>query len=303
MERREEIWEMESVRVKCDVRGLSVTEMTDKDAIVAEGATLVLIVAYDGAPFAGFAFQDGLDTVQGELEQALSMLFSRPANTACAGRTDTGVHARGQVVSLPLTSEEALSLDPRSLGRLLRSLNSLTCHGISVRELLLKPARFSARFDAVSREYRYRIVTGPVPPLFLEPWAWWIKGSPLDAEAMREAAAPLIGEHDFKSFCVARSAEGRPTSRYLMSVDVTEEEVLGEHCLTIRVVGNAFLHSMVRTLVGTLVEVGTGRRSPAWMAEVLSARSRCAAGPTAPARGLTFWSVSYEGKRIHERRW
>ncbi len=273
------------------------------DAMVANGATLVLIVAYDGAPFAGFALQEGLDTVQGELERALGLLLSRPAPTACAGRTDKGVHALGQVVSLPVTAEEARALETRSLGRMLRSLNSLTCHGVSVREVLLKPAGFSARFDAVSREYRYRIVTGPVPPLFLEPWAWWIKGSPLDAEAMREAAVPLIGEHDFKSFCVARSAQGRPTCRYLTSVDVTEEEVLGESCLTIRVVGNAFLHSMVRTLVGTLVEVGVGRRPPTWVAEVLSACDRCAAGPTAPARGLTLWSVSYEGRRVHERIW
>ena len=152
---------------------------------------------------------------------------------------------------------------------------------------------FSARFDAIRREYRYRIVAGPVPPLFLRHVAWWTP-RPLDVDAIREGAAHLVGEHDFKSFCLTEAAEGRRTFRRMDTVEVSEEEHLGETCLVVRVVGNAFLRSMVRVVVGTLVEVGAGRREPEWVAEALTACDRSAAGPTAPAHGLTFWRVDYK---------
>lgn len=260
--------------------------MTAQENNASGGQAIALVVAYDGAPFAGFARQDGLRTVQGELERALSVALRREVLTAVAGRTDAGVHALGQVVSF-----EAVGDEPDS-GPLLRSLNALAGDGIVVREVRWAREGFSARFDATAREYRYRIVTGVVPPLFLAPVAWW-PARELDLGAMREGAAHLLGEHDFKSFCVAASAEGKPTMRRLDTIELTEEEVLGERCLTVRVVGNAFLHSMVRTIVGTLVDVGSGRRSPAWVAEALAACDRAAAGQTAPAHGLTLWSVSY----------
>ncbi len=110
---------------------------------------------------------------------------------------------------------------------------------------------------------------------------------------MREAAALLVGEHDFRSFCVTESAVGQRTVRRVDTVELLDEEHLGESCLMLRVVGNAFLHSMVRVIVGTLVEVGAGRRTPAWVGDVLAARTRSAAGPTAPAHGLTLWRVEY----------
>jgi tRNA pseudouridine38-40 synthase len=151
---------------------------------------------------------------------------------------------------------------------------------------------FSARFDAEVREYRYRFVPGPMPPLFLSRFAWWTRHT-LDLSAMRTAARSLIGEHDFRSFCVTESAEGRSTSRSLELVEILPEEHLGEHCVTVRIVGNAFLHSMVRVIAGSLVEIGLGRRDPEWLGEVLAACDRAAAGPTAPAWGLTLWHVSY----------
>lgn len=248
--------------------------------------TLALTVAYDGAPFAGFARQPGQPTIQGSLEGALVTVLRREAETVGAGRTDAGVHALGQVVSFPATGSEPAE------GPLLRSLNALVASGIVVRET--RPARegFSARFDAVSREYRYRIARGPVPPLFLAPVAWWVKGA-LDVDAMREAASLLTGEHDFRSFCVAESAVGKRTVRRLDAIDLWTEEQLGEECLVVRVLGNAFLHSMVRTIVGSLVDVGAGQREPAWVGEALAACARSAAGPTAPAHGLTLWSVEY----------
>ena len=248
--------------------------------------TIALTVAYDGTPFAGFARQPGQLTVQGSLEEALATALRRDAETVGAGRTDAGVHALGQVVSFPASGEELAS------GALLRSLNALVARGIVVREARRAREGFSARFDATSREYRYRIATGHVPPLFLSPVAWWVK-SPLDVEAMKTAAAYLLGEHDFRSFCVAESAVGKRTVRRLDAIELWAEKQLGEECLVVRVAGNAFLHSMVRTIVGSLVEVGAGRRSPVWMAGALAACDRAAAGPTAPAHGLTLWSVDY----------
>lgn len=259
--------------------------------MVSDAHTLAATVAYNGAPFAGFARQPGLSTVQGELESALSTLFRREVPTTCAGRTDSGVHALGQVISFDV---EEVELEGRSLSRLCRSISALTPDTISVRDLRQEEPGFSARFDARSREYRYRIVLGETPPIFLAPYSWWIRNQDsLDTDAMARAASLLVGEHDFKSFCLTASAQDKSTCRRILSLDLMEEEHLGEKCLVIRVEGNAFLHSMVRTIVGTLVEVGCGHRSPEWVGEVLAAKDRSAAGQTAPAQGLTFWKVNY----------
>lgn len=247
--------------------------------------TIALSVSYNGREFAGFARQPGQSTVQGRLEVALATVLRGEIETVGAGRTDAGVHALEQVVSF----ETDADVDRHTL---LRSLNALVGDGIVVTGVREAPAGFSARHSAVAREYRYRIVPGPVPPLFLAPYAWWVKGT-LNLGAMREAASALIGEHDFRSFCVASSAEGIRTFRRLDVVEITSETMMGEHGLVVRVVGNAFLHSMVRTIVGSLVEVGVGRRPAAWIAEALAACDRTAAGPTAPAHGLTLWHVSY----------
>ncbi|MEC4273229.1 tRNA pseudouridine(38-40) synthase TruA [Adlercreutzia sp. R25] len=251
--------------------------------------TLSCTVAYDGAPFAGFAKQPGQLTVQGELEQALELLFRRSVDVVCAGRTDAGVHARGQVVSFDIDEAE---LRGRSLYNLRRSLNALTHEGIVVRSVDERPRGFSARFDAQWREYKYYLATGDTPPVFTSHAAWYV-GPDLDIAAMERGAAHLIGEHDFKSFCMAASAVGKPTCRNVSEISIASEEILGEPHRVITVRGNAFLHSMVRTIVGTLVMVGRGQRTSDWVAEVLAARDRQAAGENAPAQGLIFWSVAY----------
>ncbi len=253
--------------------------------------SFVITVSYNGAGYSGFAKQKDpqIKTIQGEIESALAILFRHSIETVCAGRTDAGVHALGQVVSCVLDAEE---LEGRNKHKLLVSLNALTPDDIVITDVRTAAPEFSARFDAVYREYRYRIVTGPVAPLFLHDFSWWKRGS-LDLESMRRAAAYLEGEHDFKSFCKAASAEGKTTMRFVKSIEIFEEEHLGEHCLTVKVIGNAFLHSMVRTIVGTLVQVGTGNRSSEWVKEVLEACNRDAAGETAPASGLVFWHVEY----------
>ena len=245
-----------------------------------------LTVSYDGAAFHGFARQDGPVTVQGSLEEGLRVALHREVATTGAGRTDAGVHALGQVVSFERGADDP---DPASL---LRSLNALCRPSIVVTGARTASPGFDARHSAVAREYRYRLVTGPVPPLFLARTAWWLKGS-LDLGAMREGAAALVGEHDFRSFCVAESAQGKRTVRDIEVLEIVPGVELGEHCLTVRVVGRSFLHSMVRIVVGTLVEVGRGRRPAAWVGEALEACSRASAGPTAPPHGLTLVHVSY----------
>ena len=256
---------------------------------MSEGGTLVIKLGYRGAGFAGFAEQPGgVRTVAGELRRALETALRRPCELTCAGRTDAGVHALAQYVSVPVTSEE-LSLPAR---RLMRSLVALTPDDVSVRGLYRAPDGFSARFDAVNRSYRYRIATTEARPVLAWDHAWWYRGT-LDVDAMAEAARPLLGEHDFKSFCKASSAEGKPTCRHVAALGVTRVEEAGERLVAIDVTGNAFLHNMVRTIAGTLVEVGRGHRDPSWVREVLAARDRAAAGPCAPAKGLTFVGVEY----------
>lgn len=259
---------------------------------------LSLLVSYNGTPFAGFARQPGQLTVQGSIEEALALMFRRGVETVCAGRTDSGVHARSQVVSFSVSESE---LAGRSAFKLLRSLNALTHEDISVKDVCRREPDFSARFSCTMREYKYFICTDVFAPLLMKGFCWHIPKA-LDLDAMRQAAAHLIGEHDFKSFCMAASAEGKSTMRNVFSVEVEPLVQWGENLVVITVRGNAFLHSMVRTIVGTLVAVGLGRRKPDWVVDVLEARNRAAAGENAPAQGLVFWDVSYEGERVHDPR-
>lgn len=251
--------------------------------------TLVFRLAYDGAMYSGFAEQPDQRTVAGEVRRALETFLRRPIDLACAGRTDAGVHAVSQYVSVPALSEE-LAITRR---RWMRAMAALLPRDIALREIYHAAPGFSARFDARSRTYTYRIATGDAPPLLTRDVTWWHR-LPLDVSAMEEAAACLVGEHDFKSFCKVASAVGKPTCRNVLSVGFERGSALGEDHIAFTVTGNAFLHSMVRTIVGSLVEVGSHRRDPQWLAEVLAACDRQAAGPTAPAQGLCFMDVAYD---------
>lgn len=255
---------------------------------VRDAGTLVVKLGYRGEDFCGFAEQPGMRTVAGELRRALETALRRPCELTCAGRTDAGVHAIAQYVSLPIREDE-LSLDA---SRLTRSLVALTPDDLSIKALYRASAGFSARFDAQSRRYRYRICAGDARPVMAWDHAWWYKGS-LDVEAMNEAAQLLLGEHDFKSFCKANSAVGKPTHRFVGSLGVSTVEEAGEELVAIDIEGNAFLHNMVRTIAGSLVEVGRGHRPVSWVSAVLEACDRSAAGPCAPAKGLTFMDVKY----------
>ena len=193
-----------------------------------------------------------------------------------------------QHVSVPVTAEERETLSGH---RIQAALGALTPDDIAIRRVLAAPKGFSARFDATERLYRYRICTGPQPTLLWD-FAWWHR-DPLDFDAMAEAAQALVGEKDFKSFCKASSAEGQPTVREVKGVSLAKGRELGEDVAVLFVTGSSFLHTMVRTIVGTLALIGEGRRPVSWMGEVIEARDRRAAGPTAPAKGLVLEGVGY----------
>jgi tRNA pseudouridine38-40 synthase len=240
---------------------------------------LRLVVAYDGAPFSGFARQRDRRTVQGELEAALSRLAKRPVSTVGAGRTDAGVHARGQVVHADVPAR----LDPE---RVRQALNGGLGPAITVREAGWAPPGFDARLSARRRTYVYRIDDSGDPDPLLRGFvlAW---PRPLDLDRMRRAAEPLLGEHDFAAFC--RSRSGATTTRRLRSLGVRRRGRLVE----VRLVADAFCWQMVRGIVGHLLLVGDGRRDPTSTTAVLAAGDRSRAGNIAPAHGLVLEAVAY----------
>lgn len=238
-----------------------------------------LDLAYDGSGFRGYARQEGLRTVQGELETALATLLKTEVGTSVAGRTDAGVHARHQVVSF----EHEPGLDAE---RLARSLQGMVGPEISVWGASVAPDDFDARFSATSRRYRYRLDTRQAPDPLTRGFVWHV-GRSLDVAAMAETALGFLGEHDFSSFC--RSVEGKSNVRRL-----TELTVDGDHgLLDVWAGANAFCHQMVRSLVGHLYDVGRGFADPARAAEVLAGRDRSAVATVAPPHGLVLWEVGY----------
>ena len=244
---------------------------------------LRLVIAYDGAPFSGFARQPDRRTVQGELEAALGRLAKRAVVTVGAGRTDAGVHARWQVVHAYVPA----GLDPE---RVRRALNGGLGPAIIVREAAWAPPGFDARLSARRRTYVYRVDDSGAPdPLLRGLVLAWPR--PLDLSRMREAARPLIGEHDFAAFC--RSRPGTTTTRRLRSLGVRRLHGPVE----VRLVADAFCWQMVRGIVGHLLLVGDGRRDPASTAAVLAAADRSRAGNIAPAHGLVLEAVTYPSLR------
>lgn len=253
---------------------------------------LRLDLAYDGAGFHGWARQDGLRTVQGDLETALDTVLRTTGTTlTVAGRTDTGVHARGQVAHVDLDPDLLAASAGRSPDApeiaLVRRLNGVLGPDVRVHRAAPAPPGFDARFSAVWRRYCYRIADDPavVDPLARGHVLAWPR--PLDLDRMNAAAALLVGEHDFASFCKKR--EGATTIRSLL--DLSWTRVAGVAEATVR--ADAFCHNMVRSLVGCLIAVGEGRREPEWAREVLVARARDSAVTVVHAHGLTLEEVGY----------
>jgi len=246
-------------------------------------AVLKLVLAYDGSGFHGFARQPGRRTVEGVLCEALERVLGAAPRLSVAGRTDAGVHARGQVVSFPAG-------DVIDVGRLQPGLNTLLAPEVVVTDARVAPDGFDARHSATAREYRYRIQTGPIPDPFTARFVWHRPGD-LSFPRMRAAARELVGERDFASFCRLRRG-GSGTVRNLERLSVSRSGDLVE----VSARANAFLHQMVRSLVGTLVAVGEGRTEPDRVPAILAARDRAAAGQLAPPHGLTLDRVLY-GRR------
>jgi tRNA pseudouridine38-40 synthase len=249
-------------------------------------STYRLTLEYDGTDFEGWQRQpEGHRTVQASLEVALARVTGEPVRVTGAGRTDAGVHALGQVASASL----ATRLDEEELAR---ALNAVLDPDLSVVDLARAPQGFHARFDARSKLYRYDIWNAPsrspVRERFVLGWR-----SSLDVDAMRRAARQLVGRHDFSSFQAAGS-DVRTSVRELRRLDLRGQS---GGLLRFELEAGGFLRHMARSLVGTLLEVGRGRRDPDSMSRVLAARARAAAGPTAPARGLTLVRVDYRFPR------
>ncbi len=240
--------------------------------------TTRLLIEYDGGAFAGWARQPGRRTLQGELERALGTLLRDEVALTVAGRTDRGVHAWGQVASYAGPPADV------------RALNALTPPEVSVLAAEPAPAGFDARRDARSRTYCYRVLTRPAPSPFERDRALhWPR--PADRDALAACAAALAGEHDFTAFTPTDTEHVR-FERVVLDARWVERGDVLEFWIT----ADAFMRQMNRVLVGTMLEVAGGRRSPAAFAALLAGRPRAAAGPTAPAHGLHLAAVDYAGR-------
>lgn len=255
---------------------------------------LRLDIAYDGTDFAGWATQAGQRTVAGVIDDALSTVFRTPVVTRTAGRTDTGVHAIGQVAHVDIPTDALPHAYPRTIRPadteftpLVRRLARLLPTDVRIRDIVRAPAGFDARFSALRRHYTYRLSLAPygVEPAearFITPWS-----KPLDLDAMAAASRELLGLNDFAAFC--RRRPGATTIRDLQRL----EWVRDGFYVTAYVTADAFCWNMVRSLVGAMLAVGEGRRSPEWTAGLLGEASRSSDFAAAPARGLTLVQVDY----------
>lgn len=241
---------------------------------------IMLTVAYDGTDYAGFQVQNNGPTIQGEIEGALSRLTSQPVRVTGAGRTDAGVHARGQTVGFRTACDH-------DAATYVRALNALLPRDIAVLRAETAPDDFHARYWATGKTYSYRIWTGRVRPVFERRYTHYYP-HPLDTGAMRDGAALLVGRHDFAAFQAAGSSAGTSTRQITrLDVAVTDEGV------RLTVEADGFLYHMVRIIAGTLIRVGSGKLAPRAVGAILESKVRPDAGPTAPPEGLCLEAVYY----------
>lgn len=241
---------------------------------------LAMVVEYDGTDYCGWQVQPDRPTVQAALERALATILGHAVRVEASGRTDSGVHALGQVAAFS-------TAEPRDLRVLLRGVNALVGPGIVVRDLFAVADDFDPRRDATRRTYEYAIDDRPYPSPFRRRYAWHVH-APLDVAVMASAARVLEGEHDFASFQAA-DCDADTSTRVVFE---SRLERRGDE-LVYRIAATAFLRHMVRNIVGTLVEIGRGARAASGMTELLAARDRRLAGATAPPHGLSLVRVDY----------
>lgn len=249
-------------------------------------------LGYDGTGFAGSQLQGRSRTVQRELELAIQRLAPGSGRTTFAGRTDRGVHAVGQVVSLDTSWSD-------SAERLRDALNAILPPDVSVGAVEWTSPTFHARYDAMWREYRYRIVVGPAPPPLARRYLWWRRRE-LDEALAAEACAVLVGRHAFGSFAGSgwsRTRDASALTRTVRDCRWLVDRRGGEERHELRIEANGFLPQMVRTIVGAIVPVAQGQRDVHWLREALSANDRSAVGEPAPPEGLVLWRVRYDDER------
>ena len=252
-----------------------------------------LLVAYDGSGFRGFAAQPGQDTVAGALAEAIGTVARHPVTLTCAGRTDAGVHARGQVVHVDVDD----AVDPQ---RLAKAVNAMLGPRVVVRRAEVVPDTFDARRDARTRRYRYLVLESEVPDPLLAPIAWHVK-HPLDLRAMVAAADALLGEHDFRAFCrrVPGTTADEPITRRVLDARWDQVPVdlgtagEGARLLRFGIEAQSFCHQMVRSIVGMLVDVGRGRFRASDVVWRLAAGTRDGGSDPAPPEGLCLMAVDY----------
>lgn len=237
-----------------------------------------MTVAYDGTPFSGFATQPGVRTIQADLEGALESALRHPVTITCAGRTDKGVHAQGQLITF---DADAGHFDAFALARAVnRNLNP----SIAVRDVTETPPDFDARFSCIGRTYRYRILNSPDFDPLLANLAWHVR-EPLELASMRTASDRIIGLHDFASF--SKRNKSKPTETYMRRVRRAEWSRQG-NTVQLDITASSFTHQMVRSLVGLFVEIGRGSRQAVDMGDALAAEDRATVGSPAPPQGLVF---------------
>lgn len=242
---------------------------------------IALLIQYDGTGFEGWQIQNGGRTVQGEIERAVRILTGEECRLTAAGRTDSGVHALGQVAHLDCPAGVKLE-------RLCVGLSGILERDVAIKNAYAVPADFNARFDAVGREYLYLVYNGRQRSPFMLRRAMWVH-HPLDVDYLRAASSHLVGELDFASFCKKISADGG-TTRRIDSIAIDRNDEL----VAFRIRGNAFLHNMIRIIIGTLCDMHRRGDHPDRMLDVLESRDRDKAGATAPPYGLYLQHVDYD---------
>jgi len=240
-----------------------------------------IIVQYDGTRYKGWQVQNSTDmTIQGKLQSVLEEMTGQPVELIGSGRTDAGVHAIGQVANFHADTKKT----PQEI---LEYLNHYLPMDIAVLSIEEVPERFHSRFHAISKTYLYRIHTGMIPDVFMRKYKYTYK-EPLDVNRMKEAAGYMIGTHDFMAFCGNKKMK-KSTVRTVMSIDFLEKE----NELVIFYTGDGFLQNMIRIMTGTLIEVGSGRKEPKEIEEIIRNKDRSAAGYTVPPEGLALLEVQY----------
>ena len=241
--------------------------------------TFKLVLEYDGTNYVGWQIQPNGKAIQAELEKALEQVLQEPIATIAAGRTDAGVHARGQVVSFKTTKQVQSQL-------LRKGLNGLLPHDIVVLSCDSMPDDFHARHGAKAREYRY--VLAMKPTAIERNFSWYVGGYQIDQDQLSDCASLVLGEHDFSAFCKAHSS----TDDFICTVERSQWSRQSSS-LVYEIRANRFLYTMVRTIVGTMVEVARGHRAPVEFREIFESRDRTRAGMAAPAKGLFLHEVGY----------